>query len=197
MGGTIYDEDVFKQIALLKKTPLEKPVSILFSSTLQLKEFFTFPEEFSFTDDFLEIFFSLESTWCLPLSWMKGFPSAPVIPSWIYQSETSVGVRVLDFPWIKEIIAEIQAPLITTSLNLTGEAPINSLKEAQEFKNIWAPQAQIIESIFQGDENFISSGQSSTIVSFDQSKNQLRFIREGQYAPEISALFNQRDVNAI
>lgn len=167
IGSTIFDEKAYREIARIKKTTEDKPLSVMFTDLNDLMMSFSFPEEMS--EDWLRKFFQLESTLGLPLTMAK-----ILIPSWVHGDSDMISLRYLSDPVLKEM----QPPFFTTSLNITGEAPITSYEKAEEFQKLYAPGARLL-----GNKSHKLSGESSTIVFF--KNNEFIFIRKGRKAEAI------------
>ena len=91
-----------------------------------------------------------------------------------------IAFRYLKFDAIKSITSEMDAPVTTTSLNITGERPIVDEASARSFHERYASNAKFV-----GDGNVIPSGRSSTIVIM-RSENEFKFVREGKFKEEIN-----------
>ncbi len=175
IGGSIYSENSYNEIARIKKTTADKPLSILFSSLKQLNDYFHFSEKLN--EAWLRHFFSLETSLLLPLAWQK-----KEIPFWIYQGSPLISVRCLELPVIKELLEKTGAPVTSTSLNLTGQAPISSFEEAKKFHFEQCPELE-----FLAGKGVSLSGSSSTMVSINIA-GAFTMLREGRHASQISEL---------
>ncbi|MBF0359563.1 MAG: Sua5/YciO/YrdC/YwlC family protein [Oligoflexia bacterium] len=185
IGGSILKQDVYLKIMSIKKITHPRPVSILFSEAEEIEKYFNLPPKFS--KSFFEEFFSFESTLGLPINLIKDHST---IPRWLYQESEIVAIRMLKYYWIKEIIQNVNAPIITTSLNLTDSSPILSYNEALSFKKEYAPSALIVEmkvGIENSQNNLQLSGTPSSIVYLDHQQK-LKTIREGRYYKELKNL---------
>lgn len=167
IGSTIFDEKAYREIARIKKTTEDKPLSVMFTDLKQLRESFSFPAEMS--EEWLKIFFQMESTLGLPLTTAK-----ILIPAWVHGGSDMISLRCLNDPVLKEM----PPPFFTTSLNITGEAPITTFEKAEEFQKLYAPHARLL-----GNKGHKLSGESSTIVFF--KNNEFTFIRKGRQAESI------------
>lgn len=165
IGGAISSYNCFLRICDIKKTDSTKPVSILFGSIEQLKQYVHLDTE-------LLQLFDFEVTLGISLSQFN-----KKIPSWIYGNSSFVGVRfVKGLINTNQYILNANEPIITTSLNLHGEMPAVNLDEAKKFcENNISKRYLLVE------DDIICSGNSSTLV--DVTCRQL--IRKGRYAPEI------------
>lgn len=175
IGTSIFDESGPSLIANAKNTSNDKPLSILFSNLKSLKEFFDIPSTLS--DSWLTSLFNLESTLGLPSEWSKG-----KIPSQVFQNMPHICVRLLDHPEIALLIATVEAPILSTSVNRTGEPPALTYEDANNFKEKYCPKATITS---QG--TIKTFGNSSTMILLN---NDLSFnlIREGNKINEIKDL---------
>lgn len=172
IGCSIYSKNGYNRIAEIKKTSDSKPLSIMFANVKDIHKNFKLPE--LMTLSWLEEFFKLETTLGFPLKTSK-----INIPNWATGESEYVSIRVLETDIIKNIFQEIQTPFFTTSLNLTGSAPIISALDALNFKNSFALDAHFFESKTQCD----LSGQSSTIIFFNDLKCEIK--REGIRIEEV------------
>ena len=176
IGCSLYSLTGFVKIAEIKKTSKDKPLSIMFSDVKDIFQSFSLPEEVS--EDWLELFFTLESTLGLPVK-----SSKIKIPSWAYGQSDYVSLRCLtNNPLMKKISSELQAPFFTTSLNLSGEPPILTLNNARDFHQKYAPTTYLLDSFNTLTETL--SGSSSTIVFLKENLD-FEIKREGRKSEEI------------
>lgn len=154
-------------IADIKKTERGKPLSVLFSSLDLLCEYFELPEKLDRA--WLKEFFKSESTLGLPVSWSKG----KIAPT-VFSGMPQVCVRVIEAQEVKELIEKAKGPVLTTSVNVTGEAPAGSEQEAREFLARHAPEATLITL-----KELKPSGHSSTMILLNEDLS-WKLIREGE-----------------
>lgn len=173
IGSSIYSEKGHERIADIKKTAKNKPLSIMFASAEDILSSFKLPEEM--TKEWLETFFSMETTLGLPLALSK-----IRIPRWATGESSYVSLRCLSLPVVSKIHQDLQAPFFSTSLNLTGEAPITSLEEARNFYQQHAPDA----IFFPGEHSGQLSGTSSSIVFINENLT-FEIKREGRKVEEV------------
>ena len=171
IGASIYSQSAQKNIASIKKTSEDKPLSIMFTDIKALYNSFNFPDFMSLS--WLRNYFKFESTLIIPTKIAK-----ILIPTWITGKSGFVSIRCLEHTELKMISEKIAAPFITTSLNLTGDEPIVNFKDAKEFQETYAPNAEFI-----GDISHNLSGRSSTIVIYKM--NQFEIVRVGLKIEEI------------
>jgi L-threonylcarbamoyladenylate synthase len=173
IGCSLYSEKGHAKISEIKKTSKDKPLSIMFGSVQEIYNSFHFSEEMTLA--WLQDFFKLETTLGIPVK-----SSKIKIPKWAYQESDYVSIRFIDSDVVKIIYQKIQAPFFTTSLNLTGSAPITSSAAAHDFQKTYAKEAHLIESQTNAD----LSGSSSTIVFFQENLD-FEIIREGIRITEV------------
>ncbi len=159
IGCSIFSEEGFKKINQIKRTSTNKPLSIMFLEEEQILSSFLLSSKIDLT--WLRSFFALESTLGLPAKLCK-----LKIPPWALAESDYVTIRILKSSIIKEIYGQLNEPFFTTSLNLTGEAPITSLVQAEEFRKNYAPMAKLFSS---RDGLKDLSGVSSSIIFLNES----------------------------
>jgi L-threonylcarbamoyladenylate synthase len=171
IGCSIYSETGYERISEIKQTSKNKPLSMMFVSPKEIVESFRLPEEV--TLEWLENFFKLETSLGLPLSICK-----IKIPKWATGESEYVSIRCLENETIKKIHDDVQAPFFSTSLNVTGEAPITKRADAKKFH-----QEHAADCLFYDSEKDLS-GTSSTIVFISESLN-FEIKREGRKIEEV------------
>ena len=168
IGANIFSEDAQIEIAKIKGTEFNKPLSVLFNSLEQLEKYVKLPEvNFSW-----EEFFAIETTLLIE---KERFPK---VPRWICHESPLVGIRMLQNEATEKINALCKDPITSTSLNLTGEPVVQKKEEARAFVEDHCPQAHIVD-----DCTFKMSGASSTIVAYQ--KDQIKIIREGDRVGDV------------
>lgn len=177
IGGSIFHEEAYNQIAQIKKTRFDKPLSIMFPNVELVMEYFNLPAFMN--EEWLRKYFSLESTLGLKTDRLK-----EQLPDWLVNKSEFLSIRCLENEVTKEVFKLIQKPFFTTSLNLTGQAPITNQNEAIEFQKLHAPQAQMISS-----PKEILSGESSTIIFFNEDS--FKLIRKGLFLNQLEQLIKQ------
>jgi len=186
IGGNIFEFDIYQKIQKIKNSAPNKPVSILFSGLDQLKNYFDIKNIGYFQktpdiDAFLNKFFILETTLLIP----KKLNIKNEIPKWIYAEESNVGVRVLPKRTIEYIIQKVKSPIITTSLNVTGDPPITQIEMARSFYDKYAPNEIFVTPKTIEDQTMSSA--SSTIVILEENTGP-RILRAGQKVEEVKKL---------
>lgn len=178
IGCDIYSEVGLKEIARIKNTTYDKPLSILFTDIEQVMASFHFPSVL--TKKWLEIFFQYESTLGIPVKWSK-----ISIPPWVNTGSEFVSIRCLNSAPLKSLYKELGNPFFTTSLNLQGQNPILTKIDAEKFLNDHCPNAVMIKGLGES-----LSGESSSIIFFDE-KMHVEFKREGR---QIQSIKNHLDL---
>ncbi|MBI2521923.1 MAG: Sua5/YciO/YrdC/YwlC family protein [Bdellovibrio sp.] len=176
IGASIYDFQAHLRIGEIKKTPADKPVSILMPTLKDVQEYFNLPETTNFV--LLKEMFKLEVTLGFPLQWMQ-----KEIPSYIFSGSSWVGVRCLEpasMPSIKCLMKEVSGPITSTSLNYSGEAPITSEVLAREF----AKKIENCTFIPPLPNDPPMSGQSSCLLCFDD-QGASKLIRSGRFVKRL------------
>lgn len=182
IGCSLYSQLGHNQIADIKKTSKDKPLSIMFSSVDVILKSFDLPKDV--TKQWLIDFFKLETTLGIPVR------SAKIeIPPWSHGESSFVTLRCLETNVVKEIYDRLGAPFFTTSLNLTGEPPIVEELDAINFQKRHAPSARLIRG-GAGVTTQDLSGSSSTIVFIDES-GKVEIKREGKRIEDVKNHISQ------
>ena len=85
----------------------------------------------------------------------------------VTEGSNLVGIRIPNHKFTLDLIREFKKPIITTSLNKTGEAPISNLKKV----------TKIYSDILIFDDEKERQSKGSTIL--DISKNEIKIVRNG------------------
>jgi L-threonylcarbamoyladenylate synthase len=178
IGCDIYSETGYEEIARIKKSSPGKPLSILFADVEDVLKSFTLPNTIS--KEWLEYFFSQESTLGVPVIWAK-----IKLPHWAHLDSDYISLRCITSASIKSLYNKIGNPFFTTSLNLQGDSPILLEEDAKKFCKMNCNHAIIIE-----DAGIPLSGSSSTMIFLDDNLN-FKVKREGRKLEEIKVLLHQ------
>jgi len=127
-------------------------------------------------------------TFALPLP--AGSPFQHIAGPGSGEATHSLGVRLVDDANLMRAVEELGAPLLTTSLNITGEPPARSLREAAavaarmgircidvEFGQGSYDGAATREEV--GGAEAGPGGQASTVLAWDLGEGKWRVIRQG------------------
>ncbi|HAZ12084.1 MAG: hypothetical protein A2X86_06465 [Bdellovibrionales bacterium GWA2_49_15] len=176
LGSSIHDHEAHLRICEIKKTPANKPVSVLMAKLSDVQEYFNLPATTNL--ELLREIFQLEATLGLPLKWMH-----KKIPDYIFAGSSWIGVRCLERPSVQELMKMASAPVTTTSLNYSGEAPITSEVLAREFSKRIKHCTVIPPSLTDPP----MSGQSSCLICFEETGG-FKLIRSGRYSERLQNL---------
>ncbi len=171
IGGDIFSEECYRKIAKIKGHDSKKPLSIVFKDYEMITSLINLPKEFS--EKWLKEYFLLESTIGLPKSWAK-----VELPKWICQGSEFISIRCQNSSELSPIYKEVNGPITSTSLNITGQEPIVNFSDAKDFFNI-----NMSDEYFCDDVETVCSGRSSTIVLYGISE--IKIVREGKYIEEV------------
>ena len=95
------------------------------------------------------------------------------VPSFVTAGQDTIALRLLDDPFIKNLISELKEPILLTSANLSGETPVESIDDAiRVFPKI--------KAFVRG--KLIKNGVPSTIVSLVDDK--ITILRQGKITYE-------------
>jgi L-threonylcarbamoyladenylate synthase len=123
LGCDPWHKDTVLQLLKLKNRSLEKGL-ILISDSWDKLEQLVEPIEKTRLEEILV-------TWPGPYTWI--FPARlDLVPTWIRGSHMTVALRVTDQPIAKEVCRLYGKPIVSTSANREGEAPMRSAAEIQK-----------------------------------------------------------------
>lgn len=66
------------------------------------------------------------ASWPGPVTWL--LPAAPQVPGWLRGEHDTLAVRVSAHPVIRDLCLALDAPIISTSANLTGQMPARDIQ---------------------------------------------------------------------
>jgi len=176
IGGNIFDPSVQPAIAKIKNTDDTKPLSILYSDLEELKIHFNF--------HFIKDWESFEKVMGMGVSLLvKNDYATSIFPQYFKNKYPFISFRLLTEQIYRDLRTEIGAPFFSTSLNLTGEAPILDESSALKFKEQFAPNARFVPQ-----SKVQLKGQSSCIIKIEEDrwgKIQFQIIRDTPQSPKI------------
>lgn len=117
IGGNALSQALAQQIYLIKKRPASLPFSIMVSDLEMLSEYAVISES---AQRIAERFFPGPLTLILPLK-----QNSPL--NHIAADDNSAGFRMPDHSFCREITKRTLVPIITTSANISGEAPMTTM----------------------------------------------------------------------
>ena len=176
LGASIFDFKANLRICEIKKTAVNKQISILMATLDDVREYFNLPPTTNL--ELLRETFRLEATLGFPVAWMQ-----KKIPDYIFSDSTWIGVRYIDmvsFPSIQRLMNKVLTPITTTSLNYSGDAPITSEIHALEF----AKKIKDCTVIPLLPTDPPMSGEASCFMCFDE-KGAHKLIRAGRFSERL------------
>lgn len=160
LSSMISSEEGVRRISAIKRAPNDRRYVLLASSVDMVARFVS-----SFGCATHE---QLAAVWPAPVSVI--LPSGPACPAWI---GPTVAVRVPALAPLRELIERLGEPIVSTSVNRTGESP---LQDPHDIRRELAGEVDLIVS------GVVHEGAASTIV--DLSGKAPRLVRRGSYAWE-------------
>lgn len=118
LSARALDESAVEKVHALKQRDAGKPCIVLISNNTQLLELGVVPPPRLVTDKYWPGALSIEC-------------DAKSAPAWLHRGTNAFAVRLPDYPELQKLIDQV-GPIISTSANLQGEPPINSVAEARE-----------------------------------------------------------------
>lgn len=122
LGCLATDKKAINKIYRIKKREKKKPLLVLVSDYLMLRKFF-------FVDKNQESF--LKKVWPGKISVVLNKKSR--LPRDLSAGLSGVAVRLPKSRFLTKIIEEAGVPIVSTSLNLSGEKPIEKVDDLQEY----------------------------------------------------------------
>lgn len=174
LAADIFNEIAFRKLYQLKGMSYTKPVSIMVSSTTEAKTY----------GQFFELASSVaENFWPGPLTIVVNKKSS--LPPFLNIGVDTIGIRVVDYPLVRDIVLAYKLPLTTTSANISGQKECYSVTDfKKQFKN----QTLLPDLVI--DAGKLSKNKPSTVVEI--SGNAIRFIREGTLAKKLKEYSKKR-----
>ncbi|MBU1992959.1 MAG: L-threonylcarbamoyladenylate synthase [Patescibacteria group bacterium] len=170
----IFNEPAFRKLYSLKEMPYSKPVSIMVSSEEEAKKYGTF---FKLADDIADEF------WPGPLTLVLKRKSS--LPNFLNIGGDTVGIRVVDFPFVGNLVKAYGLPLTTTSANITGKKETYSVADfKKQFKNRNSLPDLVI------DAGKLKGTKTSTVAAI--TADAVQIIREGKVAKKLREFVKKR-----
>ena len=154
----------------IKRRELDKPLSYAFSSVEHMRVYVELPEKVEALLDLLPG----------PLTLI--LPKKDIIPDLFGAADNSVGVRIPDIDWIRNLIETLNSPIVSTSANISNRPPASSISGIDE------DILDRIDLLVAWKGKLL--GDPSTVVSV---LDDIKIIREGAISSElIYSLLNDR-----
>ncbi len=157
VGANGFDKDAVEKLFLLKKRDFKKPVALLLPTLSSIFEYAVVSE---MSLKLMEKYFPGAFTCILPAK--KCVYTTPL------SCGDTIGIRIPDLFPLREFLAELNLPLVTTSANVSGLPPLKDKKGILETFN---------DNVYYVEIPAEMSGVPSTVV--DCSKGSIKVIREG------------------
>lgn len=174
LAADIFNETAFRKLYQLKDMSYVKPISIMVSSLDEAKKYGQF---FDVAADVAKNF------WPGPLTVIVNKKSA--LPPFLNIGVDTIGIRVVDFPFIRNLVETYDFPLTTTSANISGKKECYSVADfKKQFKGrLLLPDLAI-------DAGKLSRNVPSTVV--EVTGNALRFVRDGKLSKKLKEYMKKR-----
>ncbi|MBI4117755.1 MAG: threonylcarbamoyl-AMP synthase [Parcubacteria group bacterium] len=128
LGADIRRMDAIQKIFRIKKRDAEKALSIIASDVNEV-------ETYAIIDDLDKGMFA--KYWPGAVTFV--LPKTARIPMQLSGNSDTVGIRIPDDPFVRRLAADLAAPLVSTSVNISGQTSMND--------------PQIIEDFFRGKKD--------------------------------------------
>lgn len=123
LGCDPFNQQAVEQLFHVKQRPVEKGVILIAESVEQIQDWVEL-KDCPWEPKVLE-------TWPGPVTWV--LPTKEKLPDWITGGRDSVAIRVTAHPVVHQLCKEFGGPIVSTSANLTGEAPAKSCQQIKQY----------------------------------------------------------------
>lgn len=165
-GAHALDKAAIDKLFRIKKRPLTKPMPIIVRDVSMARRF-------AYIDSRNEKV--LRAVWPGPITVVLS--RKDILPSMVTGGKSTVGIRIPDYEFTKVLIEQIDFPITSTSVNISGEKSLNNIDDiARVFeKERYKPDIII-------DAGELPGSQSSTVIDLTTSKPKI--LRVGPVRPE-------------
>lgn len=149
MGCDPRNENAVDKLLAIKQRPKHKGLILIasdYSQVLPLVDDKAIP-----MDRRADIF----SSWPGPVTWLM--PASEDAPKWVTGGSELIAIRITDHPTVQRLCVEFGGPIVSTSANITGTEPVNSI---HELKALFSKDITVFV-----DEPLGSNNQPSTIIN--------------------------------
>jgi len=157
LGCLLTDKSAIARLYKIKGRPSNQPTSAVFKDLKQIKLFCYLTNQ---EQRIAEFFWPGPLTLCLK--------TKENVPKDIVASDQTLGVRIPNFPWLKELLTQLDTPLLSPSANFRGQIAPRKLDEIDRSLSKLVDYVVDIEP---------GGKKPSTIVKVEPNK--IRLIREG------------------
>jgi len=130
------DEAAVHKLLAIKQRPVDKGLILIAADWSQLT---AYVDDERLTDVALR---RVLASWPGPFTWVM--PALPTTPRWLTGRFDSLAVRVTAHPQVRALCLAYGKPLVSTSANLSGEAPCRSAAE------VWAQLGGRVDYVLPG-----------------------------------------------
>ncbi len=122
IGAPISSISANRRVYEIKRRPQDQPMPLLIGAWEQL--------EIVAADVSTNVMTWLKNAWhpSSPVRYTAIMKAAPWLDP-LYTKDSAVAVRMAALPWLAEAIAELGLPVTATSVNVSGEPPLNTPEE--------------------------------------------------------------------
>lgn len=159
IGCDATNTEAIAKIFDIKKRDQNKSMIILVESARRLQEMVEVPEMAWDIMDLSE----------KPVTLIYDSPKG--LPAEILAEDGSIGIRLVDDPYLKKIITKLNKPLVSTSANLSGE------KSPMQFSDISADIVAAVDFVAEEQHDKISEYAGSSVIRI-WSDGRIKVIRE-------------------
>ena len=159
LGANAFSKKAIRKVYRLKKRGLSKPLPVVISDYDMLR--------YIISGDPMIFEPLISDFWPGPLTII--FKASSAVPEELCGKDGTVGVRLTEHPWVRDLVRQAGFPITATSANISGQKPISDPATARE--------------LFEGAVDlFVDGGTTkglspSTVVDFSGEKP--RLVREG------------------
>ena len=167
-GGDAMSSKVLDKLYSLKRRPENMPVSMIVRDKIMLSQYAHIPAK---ADVLIDQFFPGALTLVLPAKDI-------IMPNKLFSVQGYLGFRIPKHDFCRELSEAFEGPIITTSVNLSGKAPMNNIKSINDqFGN----EIKLIISDPILDSSTKALNSTVVMISKDES---LKVLREGAVSVE-------------
>jgi len=163
IGGNFFSLPLLKRIDEIKGR-IDNPYSVVISDISMLNDL---------VEEIPDIFYTIYKNF-LPGKFTFLFNASKSLNKSLLKNNKKIGIRIPGVPNILKLIKILNFPLISTSVNISGEKPLNDPEKImREFPILQTP---LFDSILI-DYGIMPESKGSTII--DISENRIKYIRKG------------------
>lgn len=133
LGCDPFNQQAVERILTIKQRPVEKGVILIAANLAQLIPYLA---ELSAAQTA-----KLEQSWPGPFTWVV--PHNGTLPVWITGGRDNVAVRVSGHPLARDLCAQFQSPIVSTSANRAGDPALCDVEDVR--KDLGAEVDYIVE----------------------------------------------------